>query len=58
MSHALVVEGAAHEPRPGRIDAGWGPPRAAALKPAATADAAPGTSARKPTVFENIPAPQ
>lgn len=58
MSHALVEKGAAYEPRPGRIDAGWGPPQAAPGKPGATADATPGPPAKKPTVFENIPAPQ
>ncbi len=58
MSHALVEKGAAYEPRPGRIDAGWGPPQAAPGKPGATADATTGPPAKKPTVFENIPAPQ
>jgi hypothetical protein len=59
MSYALVEKGAAYQPKPGRVDAGWGLPEAEPAKAGATAAAGASTpQARKPTVFENIPRPQ
>lgn len=61
MSYALVEKGAAYQPKPGRVDAGWGMPQAEPAKAGSTADAAgaqPAAVAKKPTVIENIPQQQ
>jgi hypothetical protein len=64
MSFALVAKGAAYQPKPGRVDAGWGMSQPAALDADAARRAAilaqPPTAVpgKKLTVIENIPPPQ
>ncbi len=60
MSFALVAKGAAYQPKPGRVDAGWGMPQPALAtsRPQPAAQPVAAVPGKKPTVIENIPAPQ